>query len=157
MKAHTVAGTAAVLLLAGCLKFPETPQELRSMTGSETVEVSRSPSSVMSTLASRGKACLTLGVSTSITSVGGPPGQGMMASFQDSYRTRVSGRTFIVEHNSPNNIGSPGWYPRIVANVTAVAGGSRVTVHAPFGEGDKVDAIQSWVRGDTRPCPRNEI
>ena len=156
MRAYVFAG-AALLLLTGCLKFPETPQETRSMTRGQSVDVARSSSSVMSTLASRGRACLNFGVSTSITRIGGSPGQGMSANFQGNYRARVSGRTLVVEHNSPNNVGNPGWYPRIVADVIPVSGGSRVTVHAPPGEGMIVRSIHAWAQGNTRPCPRTDI
>ena len=127
---HCALLSAALLLLAGCMTFPTTPQETRSMTHGQTAKVSRSASSVTSTLESQGRACLNFGATTTITRIGGSPGQGMNAVFQDGYRTLVNGRTLVIEHNSPNNLGAAGWYPPVVAEVTSVSGGSIVTVYA---------------------------
>lgn len=145
---------AATLLLAGCLSFPTTPEELRNHGGSisSSVEVNRSASAVMSTIRNRGRSCINFSSQTQMIK----PGQ-MNAIFNDSYRTRAEGNTFVVEHNSPNNIGNPGWYPRVVADVESTGSGSRVTTYAPIGDGVFTRAIQAWARGDTTPCPRNDL
>lgn len=155
----TLASGAALVLLAGCLSFPTTPEELRnhSVARAETIETSRSASVAMNTIANRARACLNFGATTQITRMGGSPGQGMNAIFRDSYRTRVEGRSLIVEHNSPNNVGNPGWYPRVLADVVPNGSGARVTTYAPIGDGVFTRAIQAWARGDTTPCPKTDL
>ncbi|WP_342076711.1 hypothetical protein [Yoonia sp. SS1-5] len=145
---------AACTTLAGCLSFPQTTDELRNHTGvrSETIEVARSASAVMSTIANRGRSCMNFGSHTQMTR-----GITMNANFFDNYRTRTEGRSFVVEHNSPNNVGNPGWYPRVMADVVPTASGARVTTYAPIGDGVFTRAIQAWAKGDTKPCPRIDL
>ncbi|SFS21034.1 hypothetical protein [Yoonia litorea] len=153
MKRFALAAIAAVTL-SGCLSFPTTPEELRSHSGvrTETIEVNRSASAAMSTISNRGRSCLNFGSQTQITR-----GMTMNAIFTDNYRTRREGNSFIVEHMSPNNVGDPGWYPRVLADVVATGSGARVTTYAPIGDGVFTRAIQAWARGDTTPCPRNDL
>lgn len=145
---------AACATLAGCLSVPQTTAELRghSMVRSETIDVGRSASAAFSTIANRSRSCLNFGSHTQLTRAGT-----MNANFIDHYRTRTEGRSLVLEHNSPNNVGNPGWYPRLVADVTPTATGARITTYAPIGDGIFVRAIQAWARGDTSPCPRNDL
>lgn len=144
----------AAVALSGCLQFPQTPSEVRghSMVRSETIEVTRSASAALSTISSRARSCLNFGARQQLTRMGQ-----MNAIFVDDYRTRIEGRSLIVEHMSPNNVGNPGWYPRVVADVIATGSGARVTTYAPVGDGVFTRAIQAWARGDTAPCPRTDL
>lgn len=148
------ASVAALVLLTGCLSFPTTPEEVRNHSAmrTDTIEVNRSANAVMSTITNRGRSCLNFSARTQLLK----PGQ-MNAIFNDSYRTRVEGRSLVVEHNSPNNIGNPGWYPRVVADVVSTGSGARVTTYAPIGDGVFTRAIQAWASGDTTPCPRSDL
>lgn len=154
---------AAFLALAGCLSFPQTPDELRShsMTRGDSVQVSRSASAAFGTITSRARYCLNFGMRTQITRMGGSPGAGMNAIFNDSYRTRTersgSRRTLIIEHYSPNNVGNPGWYPRVVADIVPAGGGATVRTYAPIGDGVFTNAIKAWAAGNTKPCPRDDL
>ena len=144
---------AACTVLAGCFSFPQTTNELRGYPGvrSETITVNRSASAVLSTITSRGQACLTFGSRTQMISMT------MNAIIDDNYRTRREGNSLVVEHMSPNNVGSPGWYPRVLADVVSTGSGAQVTTYAPVGDGVFTRAIQAWARGDTSPCPRNDL
>lgn len=148
MKRFVLAAVAAVSL-AGCLSFPTTPEELRSHSGvrTETIEVNRSAAAVLRTLTNKGRECMTFNSRTQMVSMT------MNAIFTDSYRTKREGNSFIVEHFSENNVGNPGWYPRVMADVVSTGSGARVTTYAPIGDGATTDVIQAWARGDTSECP----
>ena len=152
MKRTLVAAIAATAL-TGCLSFPTTTDELRGYSGvrSETIEVNRSAGAVLSSITSRGQQCLNFGSRTQMVSMT------MNAIFTDSYRTQREGSSLVVEHNSPNNVGNPGWYPRVLADVSSSGSGARVTTYAPIGDGVFTRAIQSWARGDMTPCPANDL
>ena len=152
MKRILIAAAAATSL-AGCLSFPTTTDELRGFSGvrSETIEVNRSASAVLTTITRRGQQCLNFGSRTQMISMT------MNAIFTDNYRTRREGNSLVIEHNSPNNVGDPGWYPRVLADVTSTGSGARVTTYHPIGDGVFTDAIQSWARGDTTPCPAEDL
>ena len=143
------AATVAAFALAGCLSFPTTPEELRVHSGvrTETIEVNRSASAVLSTLTNRGRQCMNFNSRTQMISMT------MNAIFTDSYRTKREGNSFIVEHMSENNVGNPGWYPRVMADVLSTSSGARVTTYAPIGDGATTRVIQAWARGDTSECP----
>lgn len=148
-----IACLATCTALAGCLSFPQTTDELRGYPGvrSETIAVNRSVSAVLSTITSRAQSCLNFGSRTQMVSMT------MNAVFQDNYRTKREGNSLVIEHMSPQNVGDPGWYPRLVADVTSTGSGAQVTTYTPIGDGVFTRAIQAWARGDTSPCPRNDL
>ncbi|MCK0096096.1 hypothetical protein MWU60_10990 [Yoonia sp. F2084L] len=145
---------AAFLVVAGCIQAPQTPDEVRvhPWTNEQAIDVNRSASAAIGTITNRARACMNFTVQTSITK----PGQ-MSAILSDSYRTSRQGNSLVIEHNNPNNLGNPGWYPYLVADVTSTASGARATTYAGPGNGWIVDAIQAWAAGDTAPCPRTDF
>lgn len=150
----TLFALTMVATTAGCLQVPQTPAEVRThpWTKPQTASVNRSASAAMNTIANRARSCLNFTMQTSITRSGQ-----MSALIRDSYRTRREDSSLVMEHNNPANIGNPGWYPYLVADVTSTGSGSQVTTYASPGNGVFVDAIQAWARGDTTPCPRTDL
>ena len=147
------AAAIALLGMAGCLETPQTPDDVRShsWTTTSTITVNRSVDTTISTVSRRARTCLNFGVTTQWI------GPAMLANVNDSYRTSRQGNSLIMEHFNPDNIGSPGWYPYIVADVAQTGAGTTVTTYAGPGNGVFVEAIQSWANGDMSPCPADDL
>ena len=159
----TVFSIAALMALAGCLSVPQTTQDLREMTpalvAKSTSDTAQSPSAVVATFARLGPQCLTYSRNQTWTRTGAAGGT--VAVFNHNWRTKIerqgSVQSLVIEQYSPQDIGSPGWYPIIVADVTPKGSGSALAITAARGYGDFVNAITAWSQGNTRPCPVRDL
>jgi hypothetical protein len=153
---------APMLLLAGCVTPPQTPDELRAgvragamMTQMKTVEIDRSVSAVFKSLRANADKCL------NVTIVGSTPGTYGPVVESTTYRStsrmvnKGTGETVLQQDARATGRMPPGGYYVLVADTEALSGQkSRVTIYgASVGYDDVFEAIMTWAKGRPHECP----
>jgi hypothetical protein len=159
---RTLLTAGLVLLLAGCVTPPQTPDELRNgvragatMTQMKSADIDRPLPAAFKNLKTRADKCL------NVTIVGSTPGTygPVMESttFRSSSRMigKDKGETLLqMDSRATGRMPSGGYYV-LVADTEAVSGRkTRVTVYgASMGYDGVFEAIMAWSAGKSHDCP----
>ncbi len=144
--------TAALATLTGCLAVPQTIAEARnhSLYNSTTVDVARSSNSVLRTLTGqRAQSCFSFTLQRSSGGFGGG-----MALEQENFRLRrdsSQGQNSVILER----VSAGGWYPYGIVDLAGNGGSTRATITMQSNDLVFRRALESYIRGDTSPCPKN--
>ena len=150
--------------LAGCVQFPQTPQETRGYIRNSTMgkvqrlEVRRAHADVTRSLRARAEECLSMSVRAS------ERGAGSASTVRATYRpTVIAGeqRTELyLQMQERGNVVIPGKEPEggfyvVIADATPLsAGATQVEIYAASRRFDVVTkAIAGWAQGTSSGCP----
>jgi len=159
-----VAGLALLGALAGCVQFPQTPQETRAyirgstMGKTQRLEVRRPYAQVAGAFRAKAQECLNMSVRA--TERGG----GSASTVRSTYRPTVVGddqRTELyLQMQERGNVIIPGKEPEggfyvVIADATPVSAAvTRVEIYAASRRFDVVTkAIAGWAEGTSTGCP----
>ncbi|HEY7366182.1 MAG TPA: hypothetical protein VIE37_18940 [Methylomirabilota bacterium] len=163
-KQWLIAGMAG-LILAGCVKMPQSREEFRTAVSqgafsakAESFVVNRNFTRTVTHLKAKADACLNREVKRSM--VQGLYQEHTRSIYRSSVQTPATNRaefTMQVTH-SPRGVGAdapPGGFFLMVADIEAVSPDSlRVNLYRPtLGHGAAVDAVRNWINGKDDGCP----
>lgn len=155
-------GLVPIMLLAGCVTPPQTPDELRTgvrggamLTQMKTADIDRPLSAVFSSVKANADKCL------NVTIVGSTPGTYGPVVESTTYRSRSrmissgKGETLLQQDKRATGQMPPGGYYVLVADAKALSGQrSRVTIYgASVGYDEVFEAIMTWGKGQAHECP----
>lgn len=150
MKIRVTLAGAALFALSGCLAVPQTVEEARShsLYSTSSVEVSRSPGSVLQTLTGqRAQSCFSFTLQRSSGGFGGP-----ISLEQENFRLRRdTGQNSVILER----VSSGGWYPYGIVDIASANGATRATITMQSNDLVFRRALESYIRGDTSSCPKN--
>ena len=165
-----IVATLATLLLAGCVGFSITPNDMRktakssSFASHETVVISQPFQSVVNSISSRAPGCLRGRIKTSTTQ--GSAAYGYTTSTHyNTYTPSVVVRgqraelhlqqlvegTILLGENK-DRLPKNGWYIMVV-DITPQAGGTRIEFYRTMNLDIVVAAIKQWASNTGRGCP----
>lgn len=159
---RTLLTAGLLMLLAGCVTPPQTPDELRNgvrggaaMTQMKTAEVDRPLPAAFKNLKTRADKCLNVTIVGSTPGTHGPVVES--TTFRSSSRMIGTdrGETLLQMDNRATGRMPQGGYYVLVADTEALSGRkTRVTVYgASMGYDGVFESIVAWSAGKSHDCP----